>query len=127
MKGIFEHWPNRITAIRFAGSLVLFVLFLSSCSLAVSRQTPPLQTQGGFSANGQKVLPARWWQTFDDPTLNRLVEQALAENFSLQSAWDRLERARAVARKAGAGLIPQFDGEAGFTASRSRVNSVTNS
>jgi CDP-diacylglycerol--glycerol-3-phosphate 3-phosphatidyltransferase len=27
MKGIFEHWPNRITAIRFAGSLVLFVLF----------------------------------------------------------------------------------------------------
>jgi CDP-diacylglycerol--glycerol-3-phosphate 3-phosphatidyltransferase len=24
--GIFQHWPNRITAIRFVGSLVLFVL-----------------------------------------------------------------------------------------------------
>lgn len=29
MSGIFAHWPNRITAVRFAGSLVLFVLFAS--------------------------------------------------------------------------------------------------
>lgn len=27
MSGVFAHWPNRITAIRFAGSLVLFLLF----------------------------------------------------------------------------------------------------
>ncbi|HHM12575.1 MAG TPA: CDP-alcohol phosphatidyltransferase family protein, partial [Planctomycetaceae bacterium] len=27
MNGVFEHWPNRITAIRFLGSLILFVLF----------------------------------------------------------------------------------------------------
>ena len=27
MKGIFKYWPNRITAMRFVGSLVLFVLF----------------------------------------------------------------------------------------------------
>ena len=27
MSGVFEHWPNRITAIRFVGSFVLFVLF----------------------------------------------------------------------------------------------------
>lgn len=27
MKGIFAHWPNRITALRFVGALLLFVLF----------------------------------------------------------------------------------------------------
>lgn len=27
MKGVFAHWPNRITAIRFVGALVLFILF----------------------------------------------------------------------------------------------------
>jgi len=27
VKGVFEHWPNRITALRFVGALVLFVLF----------------------------------------------------------------------------------------------------
>jgi CDP-diacylglycerol--glycerol-3-phosphate 3-phosphatidyltransferase len=26
-EGIFAHWPNRITALRFAGSLVLFLIF----------------------------------------------------------------------------------------------------
>jgi CDP-diacylglycerol--glycerol-3-phosphate 3-phosphatidyltransferase len=26
-EGVFAHWPNRITAVRFVGSLVLFVLF----------------------------------------------------------------------------------------------------
>ena len=25
--GIFAHWPNRITALRFLGALVLFVIF----------------------------------------------------------------------------------------------------
>ena len=25
--GVFAHWPNRITMIRFAGSLVLFAIF----------------------------------------------------------------------------------------------------
>lgn len=29
MSGVFAHWPNRITAIRFVGSLVLFILFAS--------------------------------------------------------------------------------------------------
>jgi len=27
VSGVFTHWPNRITAIRFVGALVLFVLF----------------------------------------------------------------------------------------------------
>lgn len=27
MKGIFAHWPNRITALRFVGALLLFVIF----------------------------------------------------------------------------------------------------
>jgi CDP-diacylglycerol---glycerol-3-phosphate 3-phosphatidyltransferase len=27
MKGVFAHWPNRITAVRFVGALVLFCVF----------------------------------------------------------------------------------------------------
>ena len=26
--GVFEHWPNRITALRFVGALLLFALLL---------------------------------------------------------------------------------------------------
>jgi CDP-diacylglycerol--glycerol-3-phosphate 3-phosphatidyltransferase len=35
-EGIFAHWPNRITALRFVGSLVLFAIFS-----AMSTQLPP--------------------------------------------------------------------------------------
>ena len=30
MNGVFAHWPNRVTAIRFVGSVALFVLFATS-------------------------------------------------------------------------------------------------
>ena len=29
MKGVFAHWPNRITAIRFIGALILFAVLES--------------------------------------------------------------------------------------------------
>jgi CDP-diacylglycerol--glycerol-3-phosphate 3-phosphatidyltransferase len=45
-EGIFAHWPNRITALRFAGSLVLFLIF----SLAERRKLsePGLVSQVAF-------------------------------------------------------------------------------
>ena len=45
-EGIFAHWPNRITALRFAGSLVLFLIF----SLSDHRQLsePGLTSQVAF-------------------------------------------------------------------------------
>ncbi len=102
-------------------------LLLSACTPQVAQQPSPIQLQGGFSATGEEQLPEQWWLTFEDPTLNKLITQALLGNFSLQSAWDRLDRAQAVARKAGSDLIPHIDGEAGFRTTRSRTNSRTSS
>ena len=45
--------------------------------------------------------------------LNTLIEQALANNFSLKTAWDRLNQAEALARSTGANLTPALDAEAG--------------
>ena len=73
------------------------------------------------------VLPERWWLSFADPTLDRLVEQALSGNLSLQVAWDRLDQARAVARRAGADLWPQLNAEAGASTTRLRTGSKNES
>ena len=40
--GVFSHWPNRITALRFLGALVLFAIF------AVHGQRPPEEQRGIF-------------------------------------------------------------------------------
>jgi len=71
-----------------------------------------------FSSSGAELLPAQWWRSFNDPELNKLVEQALAQNFSLRSVWDRLAQAEAVASKAGAPLWPTVSGT--FDARRTR-------
>lgn len=107
--------------------LLVFICLLVACSPQRPIQGDLFQPRGGFSSSGQEPLPEQWWRTFEDPTLDNLINQALAGNFSLQSAWDRVERARAVARKAGAAFVPQVDGELGLGTQRSRVNSRTDS
>ena len=102
-------------------------LLLAACTPVATHQDSAVKPQGSFSATGQEQLPEQWWLTFEDPTLDRLIAQALADNLTLQSAWDRLDRARAVARKADADFVPQLSGEAGFRSTRSRINSNTDS
>jgi len=43
MSGIFAHWPNRITAIRFVGSLLLFLLFALRGDSGVERDGLTMQ------------------------------------------------------------------------------------
>jgi len=68
-------------------------------------------TFGG--ASGTAAAPARWWTAFDSPELNALVEEALGKSLTLQSAWDRLDQARATARARGAEDYPSLTGSAG--------------
>ena len=107
--------------------LAAVFMLLAACAPAATHQASAVQPQGKFSASGPAQLPVQWWTTFEDPALNRLISQALAGNLTLQSAWDRLDRARAVARKAGADLGPQLNAEAGAGATSSRSNSRTDS
>lgn len=60
-----------------------------------------------------KAPPERWWETFEDPELNALVDEALAANPTLQQAWARLQQARAVAVQAGSALYPDLTVNAG--------------
>lgn len=66
----------------------------------------------------------RWWEAFGDKELNRLVDEALAGNQTLLSAWARLEKAQAQAIKAGADLKPRLNAEVGASyAETERVGS----
>jgi multidrug efflux system outer membrane protein len=62
--------------------------------------------------------PARWWEAFEDPELNALVEEGLAGNLTLAQSWARLEQARALSVQAGAELYPAVDGAAGAGTTR---------
>ena len=96
---------------------VAVALGFTACQPAApDAEGPPLPDS--FSASGTAVMADRWWQSFDDPRLNRLEKQALGGNFSLESSWQRLQQAVAVSQREGADLFPDLDALAGAHATR---------
>ena len=87
---------------------------LAGCSS--SQPVPPglpeqaLHLPERFSASGQAPMAQRWWQTFDNPALNVLVETALADSPDLQATYWRLQQADAAAAQARGGFWPRLTG-----------------
>src|ERR1051325_9211790 len=68
------------------------------------------------TAEAQSLADSPWWQVFDDPALQALVRDALANNLDLQMAVARVEEARARAGVAKSFLYPQIDGVVSYGA-----------
>ncbi len=91
-------------------------LVLTSCAVGPDFKTPDTQLPteysraklNHFSPNVEKDPQVAWWENFKDETLNRLISNASSENFSIQSAIERIEEAEANTRGSYFGLIPQF-------------------
>jgi len=77
--------------------------------------------QPGF--NGSEVV-ARFWTSFNDPKLNRLVDDALKENKDLKRARANLKASRAARRLAGFDLFPTVTAGAGYTKTRESRNQL---
>lgn len=60
---------------------------------------PEAAARGAYDA-------VEWWRAFQDPTLDAVVDSALASNFDLAEAVARVQQARAQARVARAALFP---------------------
>ncbi|MGE4318547.1 MAG: efflux transporter outer membrane subunit [Deferribacterales bacterium] len=58
-------------------------------------------------ADNPEIL-AKWWQTFNDDTLNSLIEMAVKGNKDLKSAGYALSASRAKLRMTNAGKMPTF-------------------
>ena len=110
---------KRLRAVLFP----MAILFVCGCAAPDKPVVPPVDIADGFTRSGGTPLPDQWWRSFDDPILDRLIEEALSGNFDLKTAWDRLRQARATARVEAAALIPAAEGRAGVTRSR-RVESA---
>ncbi len=91
---------------------------VSACAAGEDYQTPeqPLpvswKTLSGASENtftlseDTKPLP-RWWEQFNDPILNQLVDRAIAGNNDLKIATTRVREARASYLGVSAALMPE--------------------
>ncbi len=63
-----------------------------------------------------------WWVSFEDPTLDRLVDTVLAANLDLAEAVARVEESRAILRISTADLWPTINGGANVSRQDNPVN-----
>jgi NodT family efflux transporter outer membrane factor (OMF) lipoprotein len=104
-------------------------VFVAGCSVGPRYRQPLLKLQpyqnapavGSLSA-GLSVPPLDIWREgFNNPTLTKIVERALAQNLDLAASFARVEQARAAAQEAGANRKPSFDLPGSDAASRRSV------
>ena len=107
--------------LRSAAALALAAL---AAGCAVTQPKPPEVDLPVAQAptDAQLALLERWWLAFDDPALAALVDEALANNLDVASAFARIELARAQVLLAQSYLYPY--GNLAVGASRSRISGV---
>jgi len=81
------------------GLSVLTIVMMSGCTklgpdfMGVESPSMPSKWQHKEERGDETI--AQWWKTFNDPTLNTLVEKAYAQNLDIESAGLRILQARA--------------------------------
>lgn len=82
----------------------LLVLALAACAVGPDYRAPDTAAAhlsaadqpGATKTFDRNRFEAAWWRQFDDPVLNQLVAQSLADNRELRVAFARLKSARAI-------------------------------
>src|SRR5450830_831923 len=100
-------------------------LLLAACSSApkltlFQPSLPPAFANAPDPGAAAGEPPARFWQGFQDPILDSLMQRALAANVDVKTAGARLAEARALGRFAEANLLPSIGTSAGASRVRAK-------
>ena len=96
-----------------AGILFLFAV-MQGCAVGPNFKSPELEMPVSYHYDlfppdsVYEVIGMEWWRSFNDPILNRLIQQALDSNKNLEVAYSRIRQARLTAQNAKAQLYPSF-------------------
>jgi len=93
---------------------------LAGCTVGPDYERPQMVSPDQFrfvdgQAQAQTLADAPWFEVFQDPELQGLIKEGLANNLDLRVALARIEEARARAGIAKSYYYPQVDGQVGFT------------
>jgi multidrug efflux system outer membrane protein len=98
--------------------LFLLLLVLASCKVGPTYHPPCIEAPDQWknpAVEGEVALCLdKWWELFQDETLNQLEEDTVHNNPDLETALWRIEEARAVAAHEKALLFPDIDIRPGF-------------
>jgi len=114
--------------------LAMGLLLAAGCTVGPDYRRPATEMPGAYGMSGsaghpttqtsttQPVSLALWWNAFDDPMLNALIEQAIKSNQDLKIAESRVREARALRAIAGAAQWPTVDATGSYSRTRRSEN-----
>ena len=107
-------------------------LFVAGCMVGPNYHEPKTKVSEKWATNNSTPTPsvtkvdqplvAQWWTTFNDPTLNTLVDRAVEGNLDLQLAQARVREARAQRGVVAADLYPTVNVSSSYQRSRISKN-----
>lgn len=112
---------------RLPAFLLAGLLLLNGCTLAPKYQRTPGEVPQEYRFQTLKGEPQpepgtladlSWWEVFEDPVLQDLIQTALAENYDVRLAAARVAEARALVGVSRSAWLPQVGGTALFRRER---------
>lgn len=112
--------------------MLLLAFASTQCAVGPDYKVPATKLPAAWSeAPSQGVTIAkfdivRWWETFNDPLLNSLIDRAVRSNHDVRIAEARLREARASRDVTAAGLWPSINSSGTYTRSHDSSNTLKN-
>jgi NodT family efflux transporter outer membrane factor (OMF) lipoprotein len=108
--------------------VVLFAVILAGCSVGKNYKRPDLKAPQQFGATApagdSSVATKSWKEFFTDTTLVRLIDKAIAGNYDLQLAIQRISISQSYAKQARAAWLPAWNAQASASTSNPSENSL---
>jgi len=104
----------------------LIALMLTSCMMGPNYQRPAVDTPQTWRFEDKEAKDAAntaWWEQFNDPVLNDLIQTALRENKDIKIAAARVEEFLGQYGTTHAALFPQIGAGGGY--GRQRISELT--
>jgi NodT family efflux transporter outer membrane factor (OMF) lipoprotein len=111
-------------------------LTLAACTVGPNYHRPSADVESAYSSlRAPTTQPAtqpsvattggvitEWWHSFNDPELDHLITEAIAENYDLRIAAARIRQARSQRNITAADIYPEVDADAGYDHARGSKN-----
>lgn len=118
--------------IQYCVALTLSMALLAGCTVGPNYTKPEMATPEHFKeAAGWKLaepnddaIPQKWWELFNDETLNNLETQVAVSNQNLRAAEARFRQAKALSASYRSEYFPTISGTASHTRNQPSGNST---
>jgi multidrug efflux system outer membrane protein len=102
----------------------IIFLLLAGCVSPVNYERPPVELPEAWKESAPRYAEdGRWWRIYQDPDLDKVVDEALLGNADLLVALARVDEARGLLGEANSFFFPRVDAQG--TVSRQQVSTRT--